>query len=182
MNQYSELLKDAVVKLQKGGGLCGAYYVSAKDQIINMLKDAFCEEMNAWYQYLIVAPFIKGNERTEIAELFEVQAKDEYEDHALWLLERINTLGGDIKDIDSPDKWNKTATHKYIVPDKSLTVKKAIEQNIVAEKNAIDTYIKIEKFTRNVDPVTNRKIKDILADEEEHLQKLIEFMDDLNNT
>lgn len=156
--------------------------IDKKSRLIDMLKDAFCEEMNAWYQYTIVAPFIKGNERSEVVELFEKNAKDELEDHAMWLLNRINFLRGNCSGIDSPDKWNKVATHKYIIPDPRLTVQKALEQNIKAEMGAIETYKKLEKFTREFDPVSNNKIKEILADEEEHLQALVEFIDDLKNS
>jgi hypothetical protein len=67
-----------IEKFAQGGSskeskLCsaGADHVKDRDTLIDLLKDAFCEEMNAWYQYLIVAPFLKGNERTEIAESFE---------------------------------------------------------------------------------------------------------------
>lgn len=168
-----------VPRMAEGGTLAGADHVTGKEQIIKMMKDAFCEEMNAWYQYMIVAPFLRGNERHEIAEAFEKHAKDELEDHGYWLLERINILGGDSKGIESPDYWNKVATHKYIIPNTGYTVEAALDQNIEAEKGAIETYIKLEKATRDVDPGSNRKIKEILSDEEEHLQALLEFKDDL---
>lgn len=156
----------------------GADHVENRTKLIEMLKVAFCEEMNAWYQYIIVAPFIKGPERKAIQDKLTEQAKDELEDHAYWLLERINRLGGGIKDIQSPDQWNKIAVHKYILPDKELTVYSALEQNVQAERDAIETYLAIEEFTRDIDPVTNLKIKEILADEEEHLQNLLEFIED----
>lgn len=175
-NKYSSYLQNAVAKLRNGG----ASHVTDKEKLIAMLKDAFCEEMNAWYQYIIVAPFVKGNERSEIVETLLEQAKDEYEDHALWLLDRINLLGGDCSGIDSPDSWNRVATHKYIIPNKELTVQSVLKQNIEAERGAIETYRKLEKFTRDIDPVSNDKIKDILADEEEHLQNLLEYLDDIN--
>jgi len=175
-----------IEKFAQGGSpkeskLCsaGADHVKDRDTLIDLLKDAFCEEMNAWYQYLIVAPFLKGNERTEIAESFEEQAKDELEHHAYWLLERINMLGGCIDNIQSPDQWNKIATHKYIVPDEALTVESALIQNIEAERGAIETYLALEKFTRDIDPVSNQEIKKILADEEEHLQVLLEYLEDI---
>lgn len=158
----------------------GADHVQNRETLIRMLKNAFCEEMNAWYQYLIITPFIKGNERSEIQRKLEQQAKDEYEDHAMWLLERINRLGGTPEDILSPNDWNNIATHKYIMPSSEFTVQTAIEQNIEAEKGAIETYIALEKFTRDLDPVSNQKIIEILADEEEHLQTLLEFKEDLN--
>lgn len=157
----------------------GADYVQDRDKLIALLKDAFCEEMNAWYQYTIVIPFLKGNERSEIAEVLEVQAKDELEDHGYWLLERINRLGGTSEGILTPDDWNRVATHKYIVPSTDFTVQSALDQNIEAERGAIETYIKLERLTRDIDPVSNLKVKEILADEEEHLQTLLEFKEDI---
>jgi bacterioferritin (cytochrome b1) len=88
-------------------------------------------------------------------------------------------LGGCIDNIQSPDQWNKVATHKYIVPDEALTVESALIQNIEAERGAIETYLALEKFTRDIDPVSNQEIKKILADEEEHLQVLLEYLEDI---
>ena len=134
-------------------------HIKNKDILIKLLKDAFCEEMNAWYQYLIVIPFIHGIERSAIQKRLKEIAKDEYEDHALWLLERISMLGGTPSWILSPQDWNKIASHKYIMPSMEMSVNSIIEQNIKAERNAIDTYVALEKYSRDIDPVTNLKIK-----------------------
>lgn len=157
----------------------GADYVEGKEELIELLKGAFAEEMMAWYQYIIVEPFLKGNERTEIAELYKEAAKDELEDHGAWLLERINMLGGTPEGILRPEQWNMIAKHKYIMPDQGWDVKTSLQQNIQAEQGAIETYRMLEKYTREIDPVSNTKIKEILADEEEHLQKLQELLADI---
>lgn len=49
------------------------------------------------------------------------------------------------------------------------------------ELDAIDTYRELEEITRNIDTVTNKKIKDILADEEEHLQEIEDFICDVEH-
>ena len=51
--------------------------------------------------------------------------------------------------------------------------------NIEAERGAIETYKKIEAYTRGIDVVTNKKIKLILQDEEEHLTELKDFLADI---
>lgn len=150
-----------------------------QNEILSLLQDALAEELNAWFQYFVVSPFLKGNERTELSEIYRIQGDDELYDHAKWLLKRINTLGGKPDKVISPDLWNKTATHKYIKPDSSFDVIKSLNQNIEAEKGAIETYIKLEEITRDKDIVTNTKVKEILADEQEHLQKLEELLEDL---
>lgn len=149
------------------------------NELIDKLQDALAEEYNAWYAYKVVCPFLSGPERVNTVDLYEEQAKDELEDHAEWLIERINQLGGKPDKVISPDMWNKTATHKYIVPESTFDVIKSIKQNIDAELGAIETYTELEKFTRGKDVATHRKIKSILADEQEHLSNLQDLLADM---
>ena len=149
--------------------------------LISALEDALAEEYLAWYAYSIEAPFLTGPNHLEIEELFQETAKDEYEDHAYWLMDRINKLGGNPSKILHPDWLNRKATHKYILPKAPFNVIDAINRNIEAEKNAIETYVKLEQMTRDKDVVTNKKMKEILADEQDHLQDLLEWKDACQN-
>ena len=163
-------------------------------ELIDKLQIALAEEFNQWYMYTIVRPYLVGLERDEIVELYEEQAKDELEDHAYWLMERISQLGGIPEMVLSPDMWNHIATHKYIVPEVShqnadmnnthtgIDVVTNLYQNITAEEGAIETYSDIELFTRDRDVVTNKRIKEILADEQEHLQALKDLVADIEST
>lgn len=163
-------------------------------ELIDKLQIALAEEFNQWYMYTIVRPYLVGLERDEIVELYEEQAKDELEDHAYWLMERISQLGGIPEMVLSPDMWNHIATHKYIVPEVShqnadmnnthtgIDVVTNLYQNITAEEDAIETYSDIELFTRDRDVVTNKRIKEILADEQEHLQALKDLVADIEST
>ena len=147
------------------------------NEIIDKLKEAFAEEMNAWYQYYIIAPFLVGNERTNIAADYKENGKEELK-HANMLLERINELNGTFTDIDTPDSWNKIAPHKFILqesPDVAVSVGLMAD----AERGAIETYTALEKLTRGKDVVTNKMIKGILADEQKHLQEMLEFLEDI---
>ena len=154
---------------------------SGASEIIKLLKQAFCEEMLAWYQYIIIAPFLVGKERPSIQKDYFENAKEELEDHGYWLLERISQLGGNIEGIDRPECWNIVAPHKYIKPD-SYNTKDSIQQMIEAERNAIETYKNLINATKDTDPVTYDKAIDILADEEEHLQEMIDFLNDINSS
>ena len=58
-------------------------------------------------------------------------------------------------------------------------MKKSLLQNIEAEKGAIETYIELVNYTKGIDPVTHRKMKQILADEQEHLTELNDFFADI---
>ena len=147
--------------------------------LVTLLQSALAEEYLQWYQYTVVIPFAVGQDRVNIVEAFKEHAKDELEDHAAWLIERINQLDGVPTLVDEPSKWNLCAVHKYIKPTPPYDVCALLEQNIQSEKGAIETYTALEVVTRDNDVVTNRKVKEILADEQEHLQNLIDLHKDI---
>lgn len=145
--------------------------------LLSMLKNALAEEFLAWYHYSICAPFLHGKRRPEVVEFFKETAKDEFEDHAAWLMERLQQLGTDPNDILHPSSLDTIAEHKYILP--SFDTCQAIANNIDAEKGAIETYTKLEAFTKDRDIVTHSKVEEILKDEQEHLQELEKMYRDL---
>ena len=154
--------------------------------LIDKLKVAFCEEMQAWYSYIITEKFLVGGERKEIADTYEDNAKDEYEDHAEWLLERINQLNGDISDICSPEDWKtKTTKHPYNKPSfvngNLISSEENLNLQIKNELGAIETYNDLVKYTKDKDPVTYTKAKEILGDEQEHYQELVEHLADIQH-
>lgn len=155
---------------------------SGSTQIIDAMKNALKEELNAWYGYVIVKEWLTGTDRKDIEKFYDDTAKDELEDHGYWLMKRINQLGGTIEDITmSPDSWN-SAKHKYIAPswkNGNIDIKKSLEDNVKNEEGAIETYEELVKMTEDVDPTSNSKLKDILTDEQEHLQELKDFLQDI---
>lgn len=161
-----------------------------KSLIITKLKNALKEEFNAWYGYIVIKDFLSGMCRPEIEKLYEETAKDELEDHGYWLMKRINELGGTIDDIStSPASWL-SAEHGYISPiwvsngeSTYVDIPNSLIVNIENEKGAIETYRDIIALAKEAkDYTTEKKCKEILADEEEHLQLLIDFLDDIKNT
>ena len=151
-------------------------------KIIDAMKNALKEELNAWYGYIIVKEWLTGTVHKDIEKFYEDTAKDELEDHGYWLMKRINQLGGTIEDISmSPNSWE-TANHKYIAPiwnKDNIDIKKSLEDNITNEEGAIETYEELVKVTEGIDPTSNSKLKEILADEQEHLQELKDFLQDI---
>ena len=51
-----------------------------------------------------------------------------------------------------------------------------VEQIAQAERSAIETYTKLVDFTEERDKVTNKKMKEILKDEEKHLKEMETFI------
>ncbi len=148
-------------------------------ELVPKLENALAEELIAFYQYTMAWPFIHGKERNKLETILKDNAKDELEDHAYWLLNRLDQLKRQPETIKDIDKLNSYAKHKYIIPVVT-DVKSIIEDNIKAEKGAIETYIELEEFTRDKDIVTHTKIEEILSDEREHLQLLEKVLKDIN--
>ena len=153
-----------------------------KQELIQKLTNAYMEEICAFYAYFTVIPYLAGKERPSIQKFYEEAAKDELYDHAAWILKRISELNGvpeEALDITALENAN----HKYIVPaliedSTQIDVYQSLLDNIEAEKGAIETYRELEEMTRNIDVVSNDKIKQILADEIGHLQELEDFIAD----
>lgn len=151
--------------------------------LIGKLTNALAEEIYAWYGYFIVCPFLSGNtQRKDIQKFYTDAANDELNDHAHWLIERINQLGGSTSAIASPENLV-IAQHKYEVPvfsrDGKIDIISSLKLNIKNERNAIETYKDLVEYTSSIDPASNSKLKEILMDEEEHLNELQEFLDDM---
>lgn len=168
--------------MKKLSDLLNVIVTSGLDEEVNeqykaLLLSALSEEFNAWYFYLITKEFIIGQHFKQIKELFEETAKDELEDHAYWLIERLNQIGYSIEQIAHPSSWANLAEHPYVKPifkeDGSIEPKNVLEQAIQSELDAIATYTNLVEFTNAIkDSTSNLKLREILADEEEHLSDL----------
>lgn len=148
-------------------------------QIIEALKAAAAEEVQAWYQYLVPAKFLVGPERVAISESFKELADDELSDHFDSILARLNELGADVSSLMNLYELSRLAGCQYIAPQPPYNVLSCVEDNIKAEQCAITTYENLLELTVDVDIVTNDLVKRILADEVQHLQTLIEFKADI---
>ncbi|MBO5003847.1 MAG: hypothetical protein J6D03_00970 [Clostridia bacterium] len=148
--------------------------------IPHALEIALAEEFLAWYEYTIVIPFLFGKQHHSVAETFKEHAEDEFEDHAVWLMKRLNELDYVPQNILHPMNLNDVADHKYIpLENEPLETSKLIKKMIKSEEGAIDTYTKIQELTKDVDPVTNDKIIEILGDEIEHKATLEKYLKSL---
>ena len=144
---------------------------------------ALAEEYLAWYFYTTIGNFLYGHERPSIEKFFAETAEDELNDHGKWLIKRMEELDFSPLELFEPDNWNTYAFHKYEPPiissDGNINTKDALLKAINMESEAIETYTIFEEQTRDIDQVTNEKIKEILADEQEHLTELKNFRQDL---
>ncbi|MCX8187099.1 MAG: ferritin-like domain-containing protein [Nitrososphaeria archaeon] len=137
-------------------------------ELIEMLKRAYADEWIAFYYYTLLAKLVKGLESPAVASKIEEIAKEELE-HQSELAERIIQLGG-----EPPKKFEdlvKIAGCPYVVVPEDLGDLKAVCRSIIdAEGCAIEAYVKILNYLKNIgaDPVTFHIIRHILQEEVEH--------------
>ena len=145
-------------------------------KVIDLLNAALSEEWLAFYQYWVGALVVKGGQRADVIKEFNEHAQEEFQ-HAELIAARIIELEG--TPVLSPKKWYDLARCKYSEPtdENILTV---VNQNIAAERCAINRYQEIAQFTEGKDYTTCDLAKHILAEEEDHEQYLQDFIDDFN--
>lgn len=153
---------------------------SKETSILDLLYKALAEEFLAWYQYYIPAQFLVGRERPNVEKTFIEQGNDELNDHASKLIQRISELNGGIDKINDASKWRELTDAKFIAPTEPYDVRKLIEDNILAEEEAINRYNEIIEASKDSDQTTLLMAQQILTDEQEHLRALKDFIADMD--
>lgn len=146
------------------------------EKLVEQLNMALAEEWLAFYQYWAGATVIKGAMRSEVQREFQQHAMEEFE-HAGLLAERIVQLEG--TPLLNPHRWFEYANCPYDEPDGDFDVTRLLAQNIDAERCAIARYKEIARYTDGKDFTTCDIAKKILADEEDHIQELQDFLADI---
>jgi len=110
----------------------------------------------------------------ELAEHFAEEAKDEL-GHAGKLARRITELGGD--SVVHPKDWEAGAHAPWTAPRQDWADAEGIvEDQIKAERGAVEAYNNLVKMTFGKDPVTYALATELLSDEvghEEFLENLL---------
>ena len=139
------------------------------DELIELLNKALADEWLAFYQYWVGNLVVKGVNAEAVRKELKEHADEEFE-HANMLAERIVALGG--TPILHPKELLDKAQCAYEQPS-DFHVKKILEQNIDAERCAIDVYQKIINVAKDGnDFVTVNMARKILQDEIDHEDEL----------
>ena len=112
------------------------------------------------------------NAKAVAAEFLE-HAQEE-QAHADMICERITQLDG--KPNLNPDGLH-TRSHAEYVEGENLV--EMIQEDLVAERIAIDSYREVIEYLGNDDITTRRIIEQILAQEEEHAEDLSSLLEEL---
>lgn len=144
------------------------------NELLDLLRRAFCDEWFAYHQYWLGAKLVKGPMKDAVgAELLQ-HATEELM-HADMVAMRIIQLGG--APVTEPRDWYSFSNCGYDAPDDPF-VKTLLEQNIKGEQCAITVYKKLLDLTRDRDPVTYNMVLTILSQEIEHEEDLQALLED----
>ncbi len=151
-------------------------YMADRERVIGMLQEALATELVCVLRYKQHYFVAKGIQAEPTAQEFAEHAAEEQE-HADRIAQRITQLGGE-PDF-SPTGLGDRSASEYVA---GKTLVQMIEDNLIAERIAIDTYHEAINFVGEKDPTTRRLLEDVLAKEEEHATELADLLSALDPT
>lgn len=140
------------------------------DSVVTLLNEALATEIVCTLRYRRHYYCAEGIHSESVKSEFMAHAVQELA-HADRIAERIVQLGG------QPDfaPWTLAQrSHAEYVEGDGL--RSMIEENLVAERIAIESYREMIRFVGEHDPTTRRMLEDVLADEEEHADDMASLL------
>jgi len=138
-----------------------------------VLNDALATEIVCILRYKRHYFMAKGIHAGPVKAEFLEHAKDE-ERHADRIAERIVQLGG--APNFSPDGLASRSHSEYLEGE---TVAQMLQEDLVAERVAIDSYKEIAAYFAGFDTTSRRMVEEIQKDEEDHADDLADLLDQL---
>ncbi|ANB16983.1 ferritin-like domain-containing protein [Dokdonella koreensis] len=154
-------------------GAVTAGYAADRPTVIRLLNEALATEIVCVLRYKYHYYMASGIHAKSVAAEFLEHAREE-QAHADRIAERITQLDG--KPDFSPEGLL-TRSHSEYVEGGDLV--EMIQEDLVAERIAIDSYREIIQYLGNDDPTTRRMMEEILAMEEEHAEDLGTMLENL---
>ncbi|MDO9106986.1 MAG: ferritin-like domain-containing protein [Methylovulum sp.] len=151
-------------------GAVTASYLADRTIVIKLLNDALATEIVCMLRYRRHHFMARGIQSQAISEEFLLHSNEEQE-HADMLAERIVQLGGEPN--LSPEGLLNRSHAEYV---KGATLAEMINEDLVAERIAIDSYREFIQYLGDQDSTTQRMLESILAVEEEHADDLADLL------
>jgi bacterioferritin len=145
-------------------------YKADRARVLDVLNEVLATELVCTLRYRRHYHTAEGIASESVKQEFLEHAREEQE-HADRVAERIVQLGGE------PDFNPKTLadrSHAEYVEGNDL--RSMIEEDLVAERIAIETYMEIARWLGDGDPTSRRLIEQILEKEEEHAEDLVSLL------
>jgi len=147
-------------------------YTLDRETVLKLLNEALATELICVLRYKAHYYLASGINAKSVAAEFLEHANEE-QGHADQIAERITQLDGTPN--FEPDGLSGRSHAEFVVPDDLAAM---IEENLVAERIAIDSYREIINYVGDQDTTTKRMLEGILAMEEEHAEDMKTLMED----
>jgi bacterioferritin len=152
-------------------GAVTAGYSADRDQVLKLLNEALATEIVCVLRYRRHHFMARGIHGQNVGAEFLIHSNEE-QGHADLLAARIVQLGGE-PDF-SPDHLSASSHAEYVAGN---TLAQMIQENLVAERIAIDSYRDMILYLGDQDSTTSSLLKKILAVEEEHADELADLLE-----
>jgi bacterioferritin len=170
----AKLRRDRARENMEGGAVTPGYAADRK-ALVKLLNEALATELVCVLRYERHHFMASGLNAKSVAQEFLLHA-DEERAHAHLIAKRIVQIGGE-PDF-SPQGLLSRSRSEYVEGD---TLIEMIEENLVAERVAIDSYREMITYLGNQDTTTRRMLEGILAMEEEHADDLANLVQGLGS-
>lgn len=152
------------------GAVTGAYKAD-RDRVLEVLNEVLATEIVCVLRYKSHYYRARGIYKEPVAAEFLEHAAEE-QAHADRVSERIAQLGGE---PNLNPEGLAARSHSEYRGGESL--RELIQEDLVAERIAVETYSEIIRWLADDDPTTRRMMEDILAQEEEHADDLLDLLE-----
>jgi len=146
-------------------------YTLDRNTVLKLLNEALATEIICVLRYKAHYYLASGINAKSVAAEFLEHANEE-QGHADQIAERITQLDGTPN--FEPDGLSARSHAEFVVPESLAAM---IEENLVAERIAIDSYREIINYVGDRDTTTKRLLEGILAMEEEHAEDMKTLME-----
>jgi bacterioferritin len=173
LTDVKTLRKRARQHIEEGAVTPG--YSADRQNVVKLLNDVLATEIVCVLRYKRHYFMASGIHAQVAAQEFLQHATDE-QGHADQIAQRIVQLGGEPN--FSPEGLL-TRSHAEYVEGGSLA--EMIQEDLVAERIAIDSYREMARYLGEDDPTTRRMLETILAVEEEHADDMVNLLEKISN-
>ena len=154
------------------GAVTGAYHAD-RDKVIAVLNEVLATEIVCVLRYKNHYFMARGIHSQPVAAEFLEHANEE-QSHADQVAMRITQLGG-VPNLDPEG----LATRSHVQYREGANLEAMIEEDLIAERVAIETYSEIVRWLGDDDVTTRRLMESLLAVEEEHADDLANLLEEI---
>lgn len=173
LSDIQSLRKRARQDIEEGAVTSG--YAADRQAVIKLLNEALATELVCVLRYKRHYFMASGIHAEPVAAEFFEHAAQELA-HADLLAARIIQLRGEPN--FSPDGLADRSHAEYV---EGHSLKEMIQENLVAERVAIESYRQMVAYIGEKDPTTRRILEEILSGEEEHADDLVSLLEGMKD-